>query len=133
MLEGVVMSEYVYLSVNLYLTYTMRNIIANAILQLMFFVNVFAAEQDTIRIQTSALCEQCKKILEHDLSFHRGVKRSELDIESKEVMVIYNPEKTTPEKIRQAVTKAGYNADTLKADEKAFNRLPECCRAPDHH
>jgi hypothetical protein len=34
------------------------------------------------------------------------------------------------EKIRIAITKSGYDADSLKADPKAFKHLPECCKKP---
>ena len=98
---------------------------------LLFLCVSFNAQTDTVRIQTSAICETCKKTLEHDLSFEKGVKNSELDIDSKILTVVYNAEKTTPEKIRIAVTKSGYDADSLHADAKAYKRLPECCKKPE--
>jgi mercuric ion binding protein len=95
-----------------------------------FMKGAFA--QDTLYIKTSAVCETCKGIIEKDLSFEKGVKASNLDIESKMLMVVYNPDKTNPDKIRLAVTKSGYDADSLKADRKAFRKLPECCQDPNH-
>ena len=75
----------------------------------------------------------CKKTIERDLSFEKGVKTINLDIDSKLVTVVYLPSKTNPEKIRVALTKIGYDADSLKADEKAFDKLPYCCKEPGHH
>jgi periplasmic mercuric ion binding protein len=89
------------------------------------------SQTDTIKIQTSAICETCKKTLEGDLSFEKGVKKSVLDLDTKILTVIYNPEKTNPEKIRIAVTKSGYDADSLHADPKAYKHLPECCKKPE--
>lgn len=100
---------------------------------LFFVAGSLSAQTDTLVIRTSALCETCKKAIEHDLSFVKGVKKSEVDLDEKVITVVYNAEKTTPEKIRMAITKSGYDADSLKADEKAFRRLPECCKSPDHH
>ena len=91
------------------------------------------AQTDTVRIKTSAICEQCKEKIEHDLSFEKGVKSNVLNLETKEITVVYNAQKTDPEKIRVAITKIGYDADSLKALEKAYDRLPECCKAPEHH
>lgn len=91
------------------------------------------AQTDTVTIKTSALCEQCKEKIEHDLSFEKGVKSNVMNLETKEVTVVYNAQKTDPEKIRIAITKIGYDADSLKAVTKAFDRLPECCKAPGHH
>lgn len=91
------------------------------------------AQTDTVKIKTSAICDDCKNRIEHDLSFLKGVKSSNVDLDTKEVTVVYNREKTDPDKIRVAITKTGYDADTMKAVEKAFNRLPECCRVPGKH
>jgi copper chaperone CopZ len=91
------------------------------------------AQSDTVRIQTSAICGTCKKIIENDMSFVKGVKKSELDLGTSILTVVYNSEKTDPDKIRIAVTKTGYDADSLVADPKAFKRLPECCKNPMLH
>ena len=103
------------------------------ILIAMVFSLGLKAQTDSVRIKTTALCDQCKQKIEHDLSFEKGVKSGILNLETKEVTVIFNSKKTDPDKIRYAITKMGYDADTLKADLKAFNRLPECCRSPEHH
>ena len=94
---------------------------------------VAKAQTDTVRIKTTAICDDCKNRIEHDLSFQKGVKSSNVDLGTKEVTVVYNAEKTDPDKIRIAITKIGYDADTMKAVVKAFNKLPECCRVPGKH
>ena len=94
---------------------------------------VVKAQTDTVKIMTTAICDDCKERIEHDLSFEKGVKSSSLDLDTKVVTVVYNSQKTDPEKIRVAITKIGYDADSLKADTKAFNKLPECCRVPGIH
>ena len=110
----------------------MKNIgILSAIILLSAKISL--AQTDTLRVRTSAICDQCKERIEHDLSFEKGVKSSSMDLETKEVTVVYNTQKTNPQKICTAITKIGYDADTLKADAKAYGRLPECCKSPDHH
>ena len=99
---------------------------------LMFGAVGLYAQTDTVRIKTSAVCDQCKDRIENDLSFEKGVKKVNLDLDTKEVMVVYNTQKTTPAKIAEAITKIGYDADSLKADAKAFKKLPECCQKPMH-
>ena len=81
-----------------------------------------------IKIKTSAICNMCKETIEKALAFEKGVKRSDLDVASKVVTVTYNPEKTTPEKIRLAISKAGYDADDVLADAKAYKKLDSCCK-----
>ena len=36
--------------------------------------------------------------------------------------------KTDADKIRKAISSIGYNADDIKADKKAHDKLPLCCQ-----
>ena len=91
------------------------------------------AQSDTLIIQTSSVCGTCKKTIERDLSFEKGVKSSSLDVETSKLTVIYDSKKTTPEKIRTQISKIGYDADDVKRDPKAFEKLPDCCKDPRGH
>lgn len=86
------------------------------------------SKYDTVQIQTSAVCKMCKERLEHDISFEKGVKSVDLDIDTKVLTVVYRKDKTTDEKLRIAVTKVGYDADNLPAVKKSHDRLPDCCQ-----
>ena len=83
---------------------------------------------EEIKIQTSAVCGMCKDRIETNLSSEKGVKSVSLDTETKIVTVGYNPEKTNPESIRLAISKIGYDADNIKADPVAYEKLPVCCK-----
>ena len=82
----------------------------------------------TVKIQTSAVCGQCKERLEHDLAFEKGVKFVELNEETKVLTIKYKKGKNTKENLKKAVTKVGYDADDLPANLKAYNALPACCK-----
>ncbi|MFM2206317.1 MAG: hypothetical protein RL213_292 [Bacteroidota bacterium] len=99
-------------------------------LLLFLHLNFFtpSVQADTVKIHTSAVCEMCKDFLEKDLMFEKGVRSVRLDLDSKDLTVVYDPEKSDPEKIRQRISKIGYDADTVKRNPKAYNRLPKCCR-----
>jgi hypothetical protein len=45
--------------------------------------------------------------------------------------VTYKKSKTSPEKIRKAISKVGYDADDVTADPKAYSKLDACCKKPD--
>ena len=75
----------------------------------------------------------CKETIEKDMAFEKGVKDSDLDLETLVLTVTYNPKKTDPETIRKRITKVGYDADSLKRDKEAFLKLPDCCQRPDPH
>lgn len=85
-----------------------------------------------VKIKTSAQCEMCKNRIEKDMAFEKGVKTVKLDLETKVLTVTYNEKKTDPEKLRNAVTKIGYDADDMEADPKAYAKLPACCKKGGH-
>jgi periplasmic mercuric ion binding protein len=89
---------------------------------------------DTVAIKTSAVCGMCKDRIESALAFEKGVKSSTLDVDTKVATIIYNPVKTSPGKLRIVLSKLGYDADTIPANQAAYNKLPACCKkdAPKH-
>ncbi|MDK2909617.1 MAG: periplasmic mercuric ion binding protein [Bacteroidales bacterium] len=91
---------------------------------------VFGTNPDTVWIRTSAQCEMCKETIEKALAYEKGVISSDLDLKTKKVKVVYSPAKTSPEKIRKAISASGYDADEVAADPKAYKRLPSCCKKP---
>ena len=86
-------------------------------------------DTETVKIKTSAVCNDCKEIIEHDMKFEKGVESATLDVKTKVLTVQYNPFKTTPKKLREAVADIGYNADDVERNPKAYKRLPKCCQA----
>ncbi len=111
---------------------TSKNILL-IIVSLLFTTNIFAQNAE-VKIKTSAICEKCKSTIERDLLFEKGIKKVTLDLDTKVVTVVYNPKKTDEEKIRIAITKIGYDADSIPADSAAYLKLPDCCRkdTPEH-
>lgn len=81
-----------------------------------------------IKIKTSVVCSMCKEKIEQGLAFEKGIKDVSVDLETKICTVKYNSAKTTPGEIREAISKLGYDADDVAADEKAYEKLPACCK-----
>ena len=86
------------------------------------------SKYDTSYIKTSAICKMCKERIEHDMSFEKGVTAVDLNLETQVLTVVYKKSKTTEEDLKVAVTKIGYDADEMVADQKAHDRLPDCCQ-----
>lgn len=82
------------------------------------------------KIQTSAVCEMCKKTIEEGLIFEKGIKSVSLNLENFVLTVVYNPKKTDLESIKLKISELGYDADNVKANTKAFNNLHSCCKTP---
>lgn len=88
------------------------------------------AKTQEIKIKTSAQCGMCKDRLEGALAYEKGVQKSVLDLNDKTLTVTYNPKKTDADKIRQKISKTGYDADAVPADKAAYDALPACCKKP---
>ena len=81
-----------------------------------------------VKIKTSAICTMCKARIERNLAFEKGVKEATLDVDSKVVTIKYNPAKTDVTKLKANITKTGYDADDVVADQKGYDKLPSCCK-----
>ncbi len=88
----------------------------------------FKTTYETASILTTSECEDCKERIESTLNGTKGIKWAELDVKSKRVEVKFNPKKITLEKIKITITKIGYGADEMPADQQAYDNLPKCCQ-----
>jgi len=104
------------------------------VLSLMLLPVVLLAEDgkkkktETVEIQTSAICGDCKVRLEKNLAFEKGVRAVELDEETKIISITYKIGKNDKESLKKAITKIGYDADEMPADQEAHDKLPACCQ-----
>lgn len=89
------------------------------------------ASKEEVSIKVSSQCSMCKETIEKALAFEKGIVKAELDLETDTVKVVYKSGKTTPEKIRKAISDVGYDADDVTANEEAYNNLPDCCKKPE--
>lgn len=83
---------------------------------------------DTIEIKTSAWNETCREIVMEVLAYEKGVVSFEFVENTKTVRCTYKSGTTTPVKIREAISNAGFDADDIKANPRAYKRLPGKCK-----
>lgn len=76
-------------------------------------------------------CGMCKDRIEKALDT-KGVKQAKWNVSTKNLEVIYVPEKITEKKIRELVSAAGHDTETTKASDKVYSKLPFCCLYRDH-
>ena len=101
---------------------------------LMFFTAGFTQAQEkeqkfqTVVIQTSAECGDCKDRIEEALNYTKGVVFAELDLETKKVTVKFATKKISLQQVKDAISAIGYDADEVKAESKAQLSLPKCCQ-----
>jgi periplasmic mercuric ion binding protein len=107
----------------------MKNVVMAFILVMLSTLSVSAqAQQEEVKIKTSAVCKMCKATIEKSLAYEKGIKEATLDVLSQTVTVRYNPKKTDAEQIKKAINETGYDADQLPADARAYDRLDDCCK-----
>lgn len=109
---------------------------ATLILALPILLLVFGFAKPKIAevvIKTTFYCNhyaQCesKPALEKEIMLTAGVKSVVIDATAMTITVQYKPKQTSPDKIRNVISKAGYDADSVKADPKAVEKLDGCCK-----
>ncbi|MDR0800937.1 heavy metal-associated domain-containing protein [Fluviicola sp.] len=106
----------------------------NSLLFVMLLMSSFGFSQksngktETAIIQTSAECGECKERIEGALNYTKGIKFAELDVDSRKLTVRFKNDVISLDEIKKQVSQLGYQADEVKADPQAFEKLPACCK-----
>ena len=110
----------------------MKNHIKSFII--LFLIGIFAFsvkaqdnKTETVEFKVEGVCGMCKERIEN-ASLIKGVKFTEYDVETSMLKVVYRSDKTTLDDIHKSIAKAGHATDKVKADPKAYEKLPMCCQ-----
>lgn len=90
-----------------------------------------SAKVVTANIKVLGNCGMCKERIEKAVEV-KGVKQAKWNISTKNLEVIYVPEKITEKKLRELVSAVGHDTDSTKAPDKVYAKLPFCCLYRDH-
>lgn len=115
----------------------MKNCIG--ILFIVFLSSISAFSQkgkktDTLFVKTQIYCDHCLECgscagnINTSMAGLYGIKKVEIQPAQKRIIVIYNSTKTTPDKIREAISSAGFDADNVLAKPDAVAKLDGCCK-----
>jgi mercuric ion binding protein len=72
-------------------------------------------------------CEMCKETIESSLKIN-GIGKANWNTETKMIEVGYDSTKINLDKIQKSIASVGYDNETYKGDETAYNNLHECCK-----
>jgi copper chaperone CopZ len=77
-------------------------------------------KKETVEITFSVNmhCDHCKKKIESNLPFEKGVKDLKVNLEDKQVCINYDAKKTDKEKLQKAIEKLGYTATEIQPEAK---------------
>lgn len=106
----------------------MKRILGMMAAVLMVLLAAAQAKVETATIKTTIQCSMCEKRIMKNIPFEKGVKDLKVNVDNKTVWVQFDASKTSVDKIRAAIAKLGYDADEVKRDAKAYDKLPACCK-----
>ena len=71
-----------------------------------------AADREAF-FQTNLHCRSCATKIQENVSFEKGVKDLEIDVDAKTVRIRYNPAKTEVKKLEKAIAKLGFKVELI--------------------
>lgn len=66
--------------------------------------------KEEVVFDVSMTCENCKKKIEKNIAFEKGVSDMKVNLDNKTVKIVYQSNKTDQSKLQQALEKLGYTA-----------------------
>jgi mercuric ion binding protein len=72
-------------------------------------------------------CDMCKARIEK-IALASGASTADWNVKTKVLTVVYDPSKSTINYISDKLAKAGHDTGLRSAKDKAYNKLPDCCK-----
>lgn len=73
-------------------------------------------------------CGMCKNRIQKAATAVPGVVSAAWNQKTKQCSVVFDNKKTSEAKIQKAIAAVGHDAGKCKADDKAYGKLPGCCK-----
>ena len=90
-------------------------------------VAAFPQHDTTVIFKVNGACDAlCKPRIENATK-GRGVQSATWSADTKMLTLVYDPSKTTLQKIQQRILDAGHDVEDKKADDAVYKALPACC------
>lgn len=77
-------------------------------------------------------CSTCKKTIETALKKVDGVNSINVSVKDKIATIDYDKSKLNQDKLETEITLAGYDANSKKKNEAAYEKLEDCCKIGGH-
>lgn len=79
-------------------------------------------------VEVNGSCGMCKSRIERAAAFVAGVTKADWNKDEHILNVSFDASKTSLNDIEEAVAKAGYDTENVKAAEEDYAKLPGCCQ-----
>lgn len=103
------------------------------IILILSLVTLTSKAQQGVKTETFTVkgnCEDCKARIENAADI-KGVKICQWNPDTKIASVTYNADKVSLLQIEEAIAAKGYDAGGIKGNDKAYGKLPGCCKYRD--
>ena len=93
-----------------------------------------APKKETLIIKTTIHCDHCLQCescgyqISDAIRKTKGIGSVKINPKENTITVSYKPTRTNPDKIRQAISAVGYDADDIKASPAGYAKLDGCCK-----
>lgn len=81
----------------------------------------------TLSFAVSGSCDMCKETIEESLDV-KGVKKATWDLTTGRLTVVYDSTRIGENELHRQVAASGYDTEKVRADDKVYATLPDCCR-----
>lgn len=116
----------------------MKSIMSILSLVAVFFISSCSSSKQsteagltTASFKVTGVCDMCKRRIETAAYAIGGVKKADWNSDTQLLTVSYNSSKASSETIQTRVAAAGHDTEKTKADDKAYGKLPDCCKYRD--
>ena len=79
-------------------------------------------------IEVNGNCEQCQRRIQKAAFSVNGVKTASWSIETHQLNLTINEEKTSIIAVKKAIAKVGHDAGDVKATQEDYDNLHSCCQ-----
>lgn len=73
-------------------------------------------------------CDICKKRIEKAAYSVPGVKSAYWSVETHQINLILNEDKSSLAEVKKAISKVGHDTDEFKATQEDYDKLHSCCQ-----
>jgi mercuric ion binding protein len=91
-------------------------------------VSVFAQSATTTVFKVYGNCSSCKKHIETAAQQAPGVSKADWNKDTKMLTLVYDPAKVNVDDVQKRIAAVGYDTPKFRGDDKAYNKLDECCQ-----
>jgi copper chaperone CopZ len=90
-------------------------------------------DEKTVVIEASMDCNSCKAKIEKNIAFEKGVKDLKVNLETKQVTILYQESKNSDENLVKAIEKLGFTAKIVdqNATKDCETKTQECPKKGD--